>query len=239
MDRKLTSERATILGASLSDFLANSAWFPCLNEAERIHTRSETFVKNVARGGYLIRREDPAAYWYGVIEGFLKIQSTGTDGRCLTFTTMCAGAWFGEGTVLKGHPYKYDATAIDVPRTRVACVPAATFMRLFKTSLPFNHFLVEQLNERLGQFIGRFAAQSILSTDARVAQAIATLFNSRLYPAMKNHLTMSQEEISNLCGVSRPRCNEALNHLKEAGLIRTEYRGVTIVDLPRLLSFNC
>ena len=77
----------------------------------------------------------------------------------------------------------------------------------------------------------------MLTTDARVAQAIATVFNSRLYPAMKDQLTISQEEIANLSGISRPRCNAALNHLKQAGLIRTEYGSVKVVDLPRLVQF--
>jgi len=71
-----------------------------------------------------------------------------------------------------------------------------------------------------------------------VAQALATLFNFRLYPAMKSYLTISQEDIANLSRISRPRCNEALKHLKEAGLIRTEYGGVTIVDLALLVRFE-
>src|SRR5207302_9543955 len=108
------------------------------------------------------------------------------EGPCPTYTTACPGAWFGEGTGLKGEANKYDAVTVATPRTRIACVPATTFGRLVETSLPFNHFLLTQLNERLGQFIGRFAAQSMLTTDARVAQAIATVFNSRLYPAMKD-----------------------------------------------------
>jgi CRP-like cAMP-binding protein len=238
MDRKLTSGTETTRPRSLSDLLAESAWFPRLDPAERNRVLSEIVVRSYPPGSYVTHEEDPPAYWYGLVDGFLKIQTTGKDGRCLTFTTICAGGWFGEGTVLKGVPYKYDSVTVAVPTTRVASVPAATFKRLVDTSLPFNRFLLMQLNERLGQFIGRFAAQSILTTDARVAQAMATVFNSRLYPAMKDHLTISQEEIANLSGISRPRCNEALNHLREAGLIRTEYGGVTIVDLPRLLRFD-
>jgi len=223
---------------SLNDVLAESPWFSCLEEAERARLPAEIVVKTFPHGSYLTREGDPAAYWYGLIDGFLKLQTTGKDGRCLILTTVCAGGWFGEGTLLKGDPYLYDAVAVAVPSTRVACVPAATFKRLAETSLAFNRFLATQLNERLGQFVGRFAAQTILSTDATVAQALGAVFNSRLYPAMKDHLTISQEEIANLSGISRPRCNEALNHLKHAGLIQTGYGGVTIVDLRRLLMFD-
>jgi CRP-like cAMP-binding protein len=238
MDRKSISGAQPPRPARLIDLLLDSEWFPRLEEADRVRVSSEIVVKTFPPGCYVTHEGDPPDYWYGVIEGLLKTQTTTKDGRSLTFTTMCTGSWFGEGTVLKGVPYQYDTVTVAVPRTRVACVPAATFRRIVETSLPFNHFLLSQLNERLGQFIGRFAAQSILTTDERVAQALATVFNARLYPAMKNHLTISQEEIAHLSGISRPRCNEALNHLKEAGLIRTEYGGVTIVDLPRLLRFE-
>jgi CRP/FNR family transcriptional regulator, cyclic AMP receptor protein len=238
MERKLSSDARSARPRALSDLLAESPWFPNLGDAERLRIPSEIVVKSFLPGSYVTREGDRPAYWYGLIDGFLKIQTTGRNGRCLTFTTICTGAWFGEGTVLKRVLYEYDAIAVAVPSTRVACIPVATFERLVETSLPFNRFLLVQLNERLGQFIGRFAAQTILSTDARVAQALATIFNSRLYPAMKRHLTISQEEIANLSGISRPRCNEALHRLKTAGLIRTEYGGITIVDLPRLLSFD-
>jgi len=50
------------------------------------------------------------------------------------------------------------------------------------------------------------------------------------------HLHISQEEIANLSGVSRQRCNSVLNWLKEAGYVRIEYGGITMLDLDGLRS---
>ena len=51
------------------------------------------------------------------------------------------------------------------------------------------------------------------------------------------HLQTSQEEIANLSGLSRQRCNAALNRLREAGLLRIEYGGITVIDLEGLRRF--
>jgi DNA-binding GntR family transcriptional regulator len=51
---------------------------------------------------------------------------------------------------------------------------------------------------------------------------------------MDRHLQISQEEIANLTGVSRQRCNAALKRLQESGILQIEYGGITVLDLPGL-----
>ena len=117
-------------------------------------------------------------------------------------------------------------------------VPAATFFRLYHHHVCFNHYLISLLNERLQQFVVSYEVQRSMSVDSRVARSLASLFNKRLYPGTETHLRISQEEIANLTGISRQRCSQALTTLRDAGLLRTEYQGVTIVDLEGLLKFD-
>ena len=44
----------------------------------------------------------------------------------------------------------------------------ATYLWLMDHSIPFNRFLITQLNERLGQFIGMMENERLLDTDARL-----------------------------------------------------------------------
>jgi DNA-binding GntR family transcriptional regulator len=48
------------------------------------------------------------------------------------------------------------------------------------------------------------------------------------------HIELSQEEVANLAGVSRPRCNRALKRLQDDGLLKLESGGLTVLDLVRL-----
>jgi CRP/FNR family cyclic AMP-dependent transcriptional regulator len=227
---------ATAHSTSVAEFLSTMPWFATLDVLERRRVLSETVLKTVQAGACLAQQGDPPTFWYGIIDGLLKLCWNERDGRSLTFTGVGARSWFGEGTLVKNEPRRYDVVALR--DTRVACMPAALFNRLLQTSFAFNHFVIELLNDRCGQFISRFTSQVMLNVDAQVAHALAGLFHPRLYPGMEPRLRISQEEVAHLSGISRPRCNEALRRLKEAGLLRTEYGVITIVDLQGLKQFQ-
>jgi CRP-like cAMP-binding protein len=114
----------------------------------------------------------------------------------------------------------------------------ATFFWLYENSVAFNRFLVMQLNERLGQFIGLVEYGRTLDATARLARSIASLFNPILYPDVSRHLEVTQEEIGALTGISRQNANQCLKRLEKEGLLRLEYGGVTIIDLDRLRSYG-
>jgi CRP-like cAMP-binding protein len=83
-------------------------------------------------------------------------------------------------------------------------------------------------------FLGSYAAHRMLDADGQVMRALAGLFHPWLHPSGERYLQVSQEEIAHLSGVSRPRCNQALKRLSQAGLVRIEYGGLLIVDLEGL-----
>ena len=84
--------------------------------------------------------------------GLARMGIVSRGGKATSFAGLTAGAWFGEGTVLKNEARRYDVVALR--DTRLALMDRATFLWLFENSVAFNRFLVGQLNERLGQFIG-------------------------------------------------------------------------------------
>jgi CRP-like cAMP-binding protein len=117
-------------------------------------------------------------------------------------------------------------------------MPRATFEWLLETSLPFNRFLLMQLNERLGQFIGQVETDRMLDVDTRVARCLAAMFNAHLYPGLDKLVQLSQEEIGYLSGASRQRANQALQLLEKAGLLRLDYGGIRVLDLEGLRQYQ-
>ena len=101
--------------------------------------------------------------------------------------------------MLKKEPRRYDVVALR--DTRLALMDRTTFFWLFENSVGFNRFLVRQLNERLGQFIGLLEHGRTLDATARLARSIASLFNPILYPDLTRHLEITQEEIGALSGM--------------------------------------
>jgi CRP-like cAMP-binding protein len=173
-------------------------------------------------------------YWFGVVEGLLKMSSDSADGQTLTFTGVPPGGWFGEGTALKREVYRYNIQALR--RSVVAGLPVDTFHWLLDHSIGFNRFVMNQLNERLGQFIAAREIDRMNNPDLRVARSLASLFNPLLYPGVGGILRITQQELAYLVGLSRQRVNEALAALQAQGMIRIEYGGLRILDLQALRS---
>jgi CRP-like cAMP-binding protein len=220
---------------SIAELLERSVWFPALDGEGRSRVLEDMREEPVAAGAALCRRGDTPLHWYGTLEGLLKWSITSDDGRSVTFGGLSVGSWFGEGTLLRAAPRSADIIALR--DSRVALLPLDTFEWLHQTQLSFNHFLLSQINERLHWFMGNYAAHRLLDADSQVARALAGLFHPWLHPGSDVHLQTSQEEIANLSGLSRQRCNAALNRLREAGLLRIEYGGITVVDLEGLRRF--
>ena len=221
---------------SLQEMLALSPWTRGLSAEHLSRVRAAIMVREFEAGNTVCRKGDPASAWLGVIDGLVKLHSLSPSGKSVTFAGIPAGGWFGEGSVLKGEALKYDIVALR--DSRIALMPETTFRWLLDTSIPFNRFLLTQLNERLGQFIGMVEHDRLLEPDARVARTLAALFNPHLYPVTAAHIQISQEELGYLAGASRQRVNRALQVLATAGLIKVDYGLVTVLDLNGLQRYG-
>jgi CRP-like cAMP-binding protein len=163
---------------TLDQLLEVSVWSKDLTPEQLQRVRASIMVRDIPANSFAARQGEPADRWMGVIDGLLKLGLVDRAGKAATLLGVPQGSWFGEGSVLKGEPRRYDIIALR--DSRVAFMPAATFHWLRDTSLAFNRFLVAQLNERLSHFIGTLAHERMMDPDARVAQAIALMFNPHL-----------------------------------------------------------
>ena len=213
-----------------------AAWSRELNNREIEVARAGIIEKSYSANESICMRGDHFEYWTGVVTGLVRIGTVSRGGKATSFTGLTAGAWFGEGTVIKNEARRYDVVALR--DTRLAMMDRTTFFWLLENSVVFNRFLVGQLNERLGQFMALLEYGRTLDATARLARCIASLFNPILYPDLTRHLDITQEEIGALSGISRQNANQCLKRLEKQGLLRLEYGGVTIVDLERLRRYG-
>jgi CRP-like cAMP-binding protein len=214
--------------------LAGIPWLGLLLPAERDMAVAALRVGAVPAGDYVCRIGRPVTYWFGVVEGLLKMSSDNDQGMTMTYTGVPPGGWFGEGTALKREPYRYNIQALR--KSVVAGLPVDTFHWLLDHSIGFNRFVMNQINERLGQFIAAREIDRLNNPDLRVARSLAALFNSVLYPGVGEILRITQQELAYLVGLSRQRVNQALTALQAQGTIRVEYGGLRVLDLRALRS---
>ena len=214
--------------------LATIPWLARLAPDERERAVADLQIADASPGEYVCRSGRPVTYWFGVVDGLLKMSSDNAEGLTMTFTGLPPGGWFGEGTALKRESYRYNIQALR--KSMVAGLHVDTFHWLLDHSIGFNRFVMNQLNERLGQFIAAREIDRMSNPDVRVARSLAALFNPVLYPGVGEVLRITQQELAYLVGLSRQRVNEALMALAAQDVIRVEYGGLRVLNLAALRS---
>jgi CRP/FNR family cyclic AMP-dependent transcriptional regulator len=221
---------------SKEDIARSSIWAEELTEDELDRARRGLVEKTYAKGAYICHRDDRLDQWTGVVTGLVKISAISRHGKAMTFAGATDGGWFGEGSVLKDEPRRYDLVALR--ETRLAMMTRPTFMWLYENSRGFNRYLVRALNERMGQFIATIEYDRILGPKARVARNLSWFFNRVLYPKAGPSIEISQEELGLLAGVSRQVVNRSLQELEDEGLLRVEHGRITPLDIPAMLTYD-
>jgi CRP-like cAMP-binding protein len=211
-------------------------WLRVLEGADLQRAQTALRIAPAQTGDRICRFGRAPTFWFGVVEGLLKMSNDTPSGGTITYMGVPPGAWFGEGTLIKREPYRYNIEALR--RSTVAGLPIDDFHALLDRSIPFNRYLMNQLNERLGHFIAAREIDRQDDPDSRVAGSLAQLFNPVLYPGVGGLLRITQQELGYLVGLSRQRVNQALNTLADHGLIGIEYGGVRVRDLAALRAFS-
>lgn len=212
--------------------LAAIPWLERLSPDERGQVENALIVTQAEPGDYICRLGRQVTYFFGLLEGLLKISNDDSIGPQVTFAGIAPGGWFGEGTVLKREAYRYNVQALR--RSQVTGISVDMFHWLLDNSIGFNRFIMQQLNERLGLFIAAREIDRFKSPDVRVARSLANLFHPALFPGVGKVLRITQQELAYLVGLSRQRVNEALSSLEQSGVIAVEYGGLRVLDLEAL-----
>ncbi|ONN67909.1 cyclic nucleotide-binding protein [Herbaspirillum sp. VT-16-41] len=216
--------------------LQQTPWFSLLERSSQQLILNESKELEVEAGSFVLRAGDSPVGWFSVLEGLLKWSAIAEDGRSVSMAGFSPGSWFGEASLVRGEPYDYHAIALR--KSRVLIVPQSTCHQLFREQIAFSNAVMRQLAERVNYFMGTFSAQILSNMEVKIAQTLASMFNKELHPRRQPHLGITQEELANLCGVSRQRCNLVLNRFARSGMLTIEYAGITVIDLERLRSFS-
>lgn len=211
-------------------FLAAHSWFAGLSISRQVELCEQIDLVKGKKGDVMLQAGVPVTGWYAVSSGLIKVQAVAVKGRSSAFLGVACGDWFGEGSALKSEPRRYEVIALR--DTELLRMPLTEFNQLRATSIEFNHFLTDLLNFRVSQAMALIEASRLRTAEQRVALSLSRLFWSRT-----RRLSLSQDELANLVGVSRQTTNQALQSLVQRGLVTLDFGRVSIADDEALTRF--
>lgn len=218
----------------LASFLDGWAWYRQLPGELRALTLETATEQYAESGEYIAREGMPCTHWYGLLHGCLQMYVVGSDGSETTLYCLREGEWGGDGSLLKNEMRRYDLRALT--SAHICRIPLLTFNVLRNASIPFNHFLTEIMNARMGAFVSMLVASRLLRPEVRVARGLLMVARDR-HEGFQS-LCISQHELSLICGLSRQRVNMALSTFKRLGLVTIEpNKGMLFVDVHKLSAY--
>jgi CRP-like cAMP-binding protein len=186
--------------------------------------------RRVQRGARIFAKGDPGTGLMAVLEGSVRICVPTVDGREVVLNLMHAGEIFGEIALLDGQPRTADAIAAE------DCELMVIDRRNF---IPFVHerpqvavHLIEILCGRLRRNSAQVEDLMFVSLSARLARLILRLAKSSHADA--SELTITQNELSQMIGMSRERTNKQLRAWEKRKWLRLGRGKVMVLDADAL-----
>ncbi len=212
------------MDSPLSYRLSADPWVSSLEPTARSVIISEARPRLYPSGSLVYAQDEDAEGFYGIIGGELRFTRTSSDGRRTTLVQVGAGTWVGELAFLDWAPRMHDAHAVG--DTLLAVIPAPKMRQLVSQHPGLRDGLVKLLASHTRRL---YAAvdELLFMTPERL---LAIRLCERLGEGGSSTISMSQEDIAGLIGISRQSANRILKKLETAGIIKRQYRGFEIVD---------
>jgi CRP/FNR family transcriptional regulator, cyclic AMP receptor protein len=193
-------------------------WLCTLEPQHQLLARAALHLGEAKSGDDAVRVGKPVTYWFGLIDGLLKMSYETADGRSTQALSPSV-----------------------VPGITVETLLEA-FRWLLNHSISFNRFVMSQLNERVGQFIAARDSDRMTSPGqlkVRVAADFTGLFNPVLYTGASNTSRITQQKLARLVGLSRQRVRQALRGLELSQLVGIEYGGLRVPSAECRIQQRC
>lgn len=176
-------------------------------------------IVTVRHRGTIYRQGDPAQTVFCVLDGQVTIARSNSDGATLTTAALGPGEFFGPA--LSDVPAAED-TARAKGVTAIWRASLDEWRRLLLQHPAVAWEFVSLLARRQRQMERRLESFAFKRTRARLAETFRELsggFATRCEHGFGQHLRLTQQELADLVGASRPVVSTILNELRDEGVL--------------------
>jgi CRP-like cAMP-binding protein len=202
----------------------------CLPVADREAIERVAHARHWPSGTGIHRRGEECSELGLITRGRVRLSVLAPGGNVLSLRHAGPGSVIGEIGVLGGGPHPDDATAITDVET--LALSRADVHRLRAERPAIAGALIAALCDRVRSTADQLESIALYGVEARLARLLLAHVHDAL-PTDPVELGLTQGEIAELIGASRPKVNQAFARLEAAGAVRRAAGGLRW-DLDRL-----
>jgi CRP/FNR family cyclic AMP-dependent transcriptional regulator len=191
--------------------------------------RHRTFTRNEV----LCHEGDPADSLHLVEQGHLAVHGGLASGATAIFTILSSGDYFGELAMLRAD-HRRTATITALEPSRTLAVAATAFDALCRRNPGTERVVSALLADRIDVLSRRLVETMYESLDRRVYRRLVELARSYGGPDGTATIPLSQTQLADLVGATRPSVNQVLQRLARLRVVRLGRSRIEVLDLAAL-----
>jgi CRP/FNR family transcriptional regulator, cyclic AMP receptor protein len=179
------------------------------------------------RGAAIFSKGDPGTSLFAVISGTVKISVSSPDGRNAILNLIEAGEIFGEIAVLDGSSRSADATANT--NCELFIIDRREFIPFVRSQPGLAMKFIELLCARLRWTSDQVEQVILQNLPGRLASALLRLTEKHEPAPQGRVIAITQQEISEMVGMTRESINKQLRVWATRGWVRLEHGAIVVL----------
>jgi CRP-like cAMP-binding protein len=184
------------------------------------------------RGTTLFSKGDPGHSLYAVISGTVKMSISSPDGRNAILNIVGPGEIFGEIALLDGQPRSTDAIANS--NCELFVIDRREFIPFVKDQPALAMKFIELLCERLRSTSDQVEQIILQNLPGRLASALLRLSEKHKSELQGRTIAITQQEISEMVGMTRESINKQLRAWANRDWVRLEHGAIVVLNAEAL-----
>ena len=179
------------------------------------------------RGATLFSKGDPGISLYAVISGSVKISISSPDGRNAILNIIGPGEIFGEIALLDGGVRSTDATANT--NCELFTIDKREFIPFVRSQPTLAMKFIELLCTRLRRTSDQVEQVILQNLPGRLASALLRLTEKQKLEPQGRTVAITQQEISEMVGMTRESINKQLRAWAARDWVRLEHGAIVVL----------
>jgi CRP/FNR family transcriptional regulator, cyclic AMP receptor protein len=183
---------------------------------------------SLKRGATIVSKGDPGNSLIAVISGTVKISISSPDGRSAILNLIGPGEIFGEVAVLDGLARTADATANT--NCEIYVIDRRDFLPFVRSQPALAMKFIELLCTRLRWTSDQVEEVILQDLPGRLASALLRLTEKHKLAQGGRTIAITQQEISEMVGMTRESINKQLRAWATRNLVRLEHGAIVVLN---------